>query len=313
MNRRERRANGIIGAPDRYFQSADYNTRVYEALRAQAIGLALNRFKWVGLPETCDQRYLELQLLFKGCATIAHPRQSPDMWCTLQCAPNGIPNMYGNPTAWHCIGDNGTDFEADPTTGVVIYDNSLRFPPIMQIEMWVRELTDVIRTKQINRLHCKTPFIIECPQEMQQQAANIFKQISGNEPGIIVSRGFEAINLKVHQTGAVLLTEELTAEERNIWARIYAHLGIANATAKAERMVAEEVKLYHEPTEIMKMDYLACRRRAAQELNDRFGFDVRIVSNEDTYSKTYNYTRDMQQIMEDLDTVVSMQPGDEND
>lgn len=306
MSRKDRRVLGYN--PDRYWQSNDYNSRVFDALRAQAVALAMNRFKWVGLPDSCDPRYLEMQLLFKGKATIAHPRNNDTLWCSLQCVGNTMPNMYGNPSGWRAIGDNGTDFECDNTNGVIVYDNSFRYPPMAQVDMWVRELTDVIRTKQINRMHCKTPYIIECPQEMVQQAENLFKQITGNEPGIIASRGLEMIQLKVHNTEVPLYVDELTAEERNIWARIYAHLGIANATAKAERMVAEEVKLYHEPTEIMKMDYLGCRRRAAEELNQRFGFDIKVVSNEDTYSKTYNYNRDMQQIMEDLE--ISGEVGD---
>ena len=308
-SRRARRSFGY-NFNDSYWQSDAYNRTVFQALRAQAIGLALNRFRYDGLPDTCDVRYLEMQLLFKGCATIAQPAGNDRFWVTLQACQDGRYNMYGDPSHWRAIGENGTSFACDNRNAVMIWDNSYRYPVMQQIDVWCRELADVIRTKQINRMHVKTPLIIETPQEQEQQAINLYKQIAGGEPAVIATRGIESIQLKVHDMGVSYLGEELSAEERNIWSRIYLILGIDNATAKAERMVAEEIKSYKAPTEIQRLDYLECRRRAFDKFNRRFGFDVKVVQNDDTFSDTYNYQRDIARIMQDVQVTDDVAEGE---
>ena len=49
-----------------YWQTAGYNQRLYRMFRAEMLGMCLNRFKWVNLPKTCNERYLELTLLVQG-------------------------------------------------------------------------------------------------------------------------------------------------------------------------------------------------------------------------------------------------------
>ena len=42
---------------DMYWQTSDYNTRLFMMFRAQILGMALSRFKWVGLPKTCVDKF----------------------------------------------------------------------------------------------------------------------------------------------------------------------------------------------------------------------------------------------------------------
>ena len=289
-------------AQPNYWESADYNTRLFMMFRAEILGMALSRFKWLNLPKTCDERYLELTLILQGQASIAFPISKPGVFFSTQLAQVSRPNIYDNPTAWRAIGNNGFRFSADWKNGVVVWDNRMRYPLLEKINIWARELTDIVRTKQLNRQHQKIPFIFKVPQEMKQQAENIYKQVSGGSPAIIGTNGMEQFEPDVWMTGVPYIGEELNSEMENIWNEVYQCLGIANQTFKTERMIEDEVKSQREPSQMARLDSLLCRREAANKLNNRFSEylkePIRVVWNYDNASDNYNFKHDLKQILE---------------
>ena len=290
-NARKMRRQNIFGL-DNYWQTGDYNSQLFLMYRQQIIKLAMNRFKWVNLPPTCDERYLEMTLLFQGIATIAFPKRQRGVFYSTQVAQMSPPNVYDNPTKWYSIGNNGWRFKCNNSNGVIVWDNRARYPLMQAIDIWARELVDVRRTKQLNRMHVKTPYIIKCPPEQEQQAENIYKQMAGGEPAIITTTGIENIDIDVINTNVKYLGEELTAEELNTWQQIYQMLGIDNLTFKAERMVQDEVNKRDEPSDLMALDGLNCRREACDKLNERFGdfleAPITCVWAKDNISDNYN-------------------------
>ena len=288
-----------------YWQSSDYNTRLFMMFRAEIMGMALSRFKWLGLPKTCDERYLELTLVMQGIASIAFPEKMRGTFFSTQLAQTGRPNIYDNPTSWRAIGNNGFRFDASWKNGVIVWDNRMRYPLLEKINIWARELTDVVRTKQMNRMHQKIPFIFNVPQEMQDQAANVYKQVCGGEPAIIGTDGLQAMKPDVWQTPVEYIGEELNSEMENIWNEIYQTLGIANQTFKTERMIEDEVKSQKEPSMFVRLDSLQCRREAAKILTERWSEyldeEVRVVWNYDNASENYNYKHDLKSQKEGVD------------
>lgn len=299
---------------DLYWQSAQYNSLIFENYRQQIIKLATSRFKWVNLPPTCDERYLEMILLFQGIATIAFPKKQKGIFYSTQVAQMSPPNVYDNPSEWYSLGNNGWRFKVKPTNGVIVWDNRARYPLMPMIDMWAHELTDIRRTKQVNRLHVKNPIVITCAPEQQNQAENLFKEIAGNEPAIITTNGISSIETNVIKTDVPFLGEELTAEELNTWQQIYQMLGIENLTYKAERMVQDEVNKRDEPSDLMALDGLNCRREAAEKLNRRFGkyLDKPIegVWAKDWQSKNYDFEHNEEAMLE-LETGTEVSNGDD--
>lgn len=299
-SRRVRR-NNFYGN-ENYWESASYNSQLFLFYRTQIMKLALSRFKWIGLPPTCNERYLEMVLLTQGIATIAFPKKQPGIFYSTQVAQMSPPNIYDNPTKWISIGNNGWRFKANNSNGVIIWDNRVRYPLMQGIDMYARELVDIRRNKQLNRMHVKTPYIIKCSPQQEQQAVNIYKQVAGGEPAIIVTEGFENIEVDVLKTDVPFLGEELTTEELNTWQQIYQMLGIENLTYKAERMVQDEVNKRDEPSDIIALDGLNCRREACEKLNDRFGIfleqPITCVWNKDILSSNYNFLVDIKEQME---------------
>lgn len=146
-NRRNKRL--WLYKSDLYWQSASYNSQLFMIYRQQIIKLAMNRFKWINLPKTCDERYLEMILLFQGVATISYPRKLKGTFFSTQVAQMSPPNIYDNPTKWISVGNNGWRFKVGESSlegkGVIVWDNRARYPLMQMIDMWAMELVDIRR------------------------------------------------------------------------------------------------------------------------------------------------------------------------
>ena len=137
---------------------------------------------------------------------------------------------------------------------------------------------------------------------MEQQALNVYKQVSGGEPAVIATEGISRFQPDVWMTGVPFIGEELTAEEENIWNEIYLALGIAHQTYKNERMIEDEVRSQREPSNFVRLDSLNCRREACKKLNDRFGnlleHEVNVIWDYDNGSENYNYLHNIKEQVE---------------
>lgn len=292
-----------------YWQSAALNQRWAQFFRAQLIQMALSRFRWINLPDTCNARYLEMQLLTKSMATISYNAGADFKdwrFYSLQMTPSGL-DMYGEPLDWRCIGDNGTNFGASPLSGVAIYDNLLWSSTIGSIELLSYDLADIIRTKQVNRQHAKQPITLVGDQAYRQQMLNIYKQITGNEPAIIATKGMQNVDIAAIKTGAEYIGDKLNEDFRETFNIALTMLGIQNLPFKSERQTADEIQDYEEPTELISLSPLKARRMACDKFNERFaGSNIggRIIDpidcvwSQDLESKAYNFRHNLEKMLE---------------
>lgn len=296
MSRRskQRKPKGFYG--NNYWQSADFNQRLYNGFRTQILNIAMSRFKWINLPATCDERFLEWTLLTQGVATIAHPKRGNRKECfySTQAIVQNYPNVYDNPTKWDSFGNNGWRFGVDSSNGVLIWDNLTRLPLLDMLELYARELTDIMRTKQLNRQHQKIPFIITGSQDQKLDMLNLYKMVDGGEPAILATNAMSTIDFKALKTDVPFLGNELQEEILNVWNNIYTLLGIDNMPFKAERQIQDEVNSATEPCEMMALSPLTARREACRKLNERFApfieKPIGVVWRKDNASDNYNFS-----------------------
>lgn len=276
-----------------YWQSQNFNQLAFVAYRQQLLSLALSRFRWEGLPPTCNERFLEYTLLFNGCATIAFPKKQKGVFYSTQVVEQSPPNVYDNPSKWRSVGNNGWSFNVTNKNGVFLYDNKLRRSILTTIDFFALELQDIAATRRLNRMHQKTPYTITAPQGKELDIINAYKQLTGNEPAMLgYSSMMDDINVGTINTQVTFIGEELDAAEINAWSRIYAFLGIPSLPFKAERQVEDEVKSNKAPSELSLLDPLSCRREAADKLNARFSEyldePIRVYFNRDIETDNFN-------------------------
>lgn len=284
------------------WQTSQINTRLYQYYVDIMLKMAMSRFQWIGLPPTCDARYLEYVLITQGMASIAFPKKMQGKFLSLQCAPYGHLNMYDRPIKWEAIGHNDTRYSCDKYNGVVVFDNETRYPLMSGIELYANELVHIRMTKRMNRLHQQIPFILSGPQEKQQDMINLFKQIYGGEPAVLTTDGFEQLNYNALTTGVKFIGEELAIDEANTWGRIYTMLGIENSTLKQERQTEDEIRAQENPANLIVSSSIDERRKAADELNKRFGDlldePIKVVTRQDYESENWNIIHSLKSMSE---------------
>lgn len=300
MSNKNRAKKGCHFGELNYWQSADYNRRTRLMYEEWILQLAINRFRWVGLPDTCDERVLEWSLHRNGAAAICKPKSEdmPPVWLSLPCVKNGMLNMYANPTSWRCNGIAGnTHFESDWDNGAWIWYNQSQFGIWNAIQLFATRLTHLTRTEDINLFHQHIPMAIIVPDNLKRDAQNLFKDIAGGEPAVIANKTFEEIEVKAISTEQPYIGIDLNLAMQNQFNTVYRYLGIEHlAFEKGERMIEEEARGNSYPTNLMLIDCLQARRKACDWLNENFGLDVHVYFNSDVESYNFNFLADVERM-----------------
>ena len=291
---------------DRFWQSSAFNQRVFAKNLDECLALAMNRFRWVNLPETCDARYLELQLHTKGFATICFDEETPDIWLSLMVTLNSDYNMYGLPIRWRALGDNGkADIQVEATkNGEMVYYSNTRCNPWNALEIYARKITHYERTEDINLSHQHKPWVFIAPQEKRQELVNLLKQVDGGEPAVLGDGKFLDLIEKITaiDTKVPLVTEELALSKMNVYWDLLRYLGIPHlAFEKGERMIESEARANSAPTNIMLLNCLQARRDAIKKLRKLSSAfdDTEVVFNDDWESYNFNYRHNIEQAAQD--------------
>lgn len=285
-----------------YWQSQNYNERLIMMYRNMIVQMAMSRFKWLNLPPTCDERFLEWTLLYEGVACICYPRTQEGIFYSTRATFDSHPNVYDDFPKWRSTGNNGWNFYANKETGTLVWDNSSRFPLMSGINIKAQELAHIQLTKEMNRFHQQIPWVLKGPANRKNDMIQIMKQVAGGEQAIIGFDGFDEIEVEALKTDTPFLGEQLAQDEKNCWNGVYHLLGIENAPMKRERQTEDEIQAMKSPTELIRLSSLNERRKAADYLNNHFGQylqkPIKVVWREDNESANWNLFHNDRALME---------------
>ena len=288
---------------DNFWQTDNYNYRTYCMYFDMLLSIALNRFRWEGLPDTCDARFFEKTLHRNGIATLAHSTDTPDVLNTLQAMPQGEYDMYGYPTKWRAVGYNGlTDYPCTNDNAALCYYNWSRTSPWNTLEIYARKMAHYSRTEDVNLSQQMKPFIGIAPQEKRMELVNLFKQVEGGEPVILGDNGLYDMASKttVIDTKVPFIGEELSQGCMNVLAQALLFLGVPHlAFEKGERMIEDEARANTAATNVMLLDCLQARRDFCKIANERFGLNLQVYFNDDFESYNFNYLSNVESLAQD--------------
>lgn len=293
MGRRNRNKKNTGFYDGNYWQSADFNRRSFDANFDWLLSLALNRFRWVNLPDTCNACYLERVLLENGQATIAKRPNFPNeaAWVSVQAIFSSVYDIYGEPAEWRARGWGSTlEFDCSPENGVMIFNSNSRTNVWNGLNIIARRLAHLERTEDVNLAHQQTPWLITAPREKKLEVVNIYKQLQGGEPAILADDSFmNSINVGKIDTQVEYIGDKLNIAKQNLVNQAYLMLGIEHlAFQKGERMIEQEANGNNAPTTVRLMDSLQARRTACEKLNAKFGLNVQVYFNDDIESYNFN-------------------------
>lgn len=263
-----------------FCESAYMNNRTYLQYYNRLTELAISMFEWQNLPETVDQRFLEMCLFSDGMCVFFQDEVLG--YLSLQCMIGGKLNVYRIPMKRRAYATNGYQRELDGTNSVIIFNNYLHTNSMLDVEMFSKRLYNLDRAIDVNANAQKTPVLIQCDESQRLTMKNLYKQYEGNEPFIFGSKGLDANGLKVLQTGAPYVADKLYELKTQIWNEALTYLGISNINVvKKERMITDEVTRNQGGTVASRYSRLESRRQACKQINEMFGLDIWVDYRED--------------------------------
>lgn len=260
------------------YTTIDYLTRIKE--------YAMNTFKWVNLPKSVDARFIEEQLFEKG--KICFFKDKTLGFLCLPVNEEGFLNVYNHFNIRRIYASNGFRRTRKISNSVIIYNNYLKTPTFITANLYAIRLSQVQRTIDINLNAQRTPILISCTPQQRLTLKNLYKKYEGNEPVIFADAEFNVDSVRVLNTKAPYLVNDLALYKHDLWNEVFTFLGINNANQdKRERLVASEVDANDEQVEQARFNMLDARLDACKLINDMFGLDISVKFRNDEVQQQF--------------------------
>lgn len=268
----------IPNQPNREFWEAqDRNSWRYRIYYERLMELAISMFEWKNLPETVDERFLELALYSDGHAVFFKDAELGD-YLALRAMIGGPMSVYNVPTRRRAYAVNGYNCDLDNKNSVLIYNNMVRTNSLPIVETYARRLWDLDCAIDVNAKAQKTPVLVIADDKSRLTMKQLYMQYDGNMPFIY---GYpDQVNpnsLKALNTQAPYVADKLQALKTSLWNEILTALGITNVSyQKKERMITDEVVRAQGGTIASRYSRLNARRQAAKQINEMFGLNIEV-------------------------------------
>lgn len=261
--------------------------------------MATNRFKWTGLPDSVDPRFLELTLFYRALSVFYFDKDF-DKFFALQGGAAGELNMMNNPTWYFVTGnafvskrlsafpqnkqDDKGFWYREEAECVPIWANYLRVPDLDIVMIYAHKLAEADISIEINVKNARRPKVIAVDENQRLSATNITRQIDEGNPLIQISSNGgmsilpTALDLGIDPDAI----EKLSIVRTRLWNECMGLLGINNANQdKKERLVESEVGANDDQIQVTKDVNLNARKLAAYQINQRYGLAVDVCYNTD--------------------------------
>lgn len=262
--------------------AAQLNNQQYGEIFNRLTNIALSRFKWVNLPDTCRPEILEMTLLFYGCALFMN---DPDLGYIH--TPVNLPGPFN--VYYESIVREAYSFEYRRTfsidDSVLIKANHTMFPDYLTIWNYTPKIANCLRAIDVHTETLKRPFMLVCPDKDVNSAKTILNKVSDNEVAIMGEHIGDNGEIKILPFGSQSNLPDMWANVKNYLNQVFSSLGVKNSyTEKRERMITSEAEGESNATRHELESELNERELACERINDMFGLDVHVEANElDTF------------------------------
>lgn len=262
------------------------------------LNILMYSFSIEGLPDSCNERFFKLNLIFNGYAALI---KDPDLgYLSLGVRPtvnSSQLNIYGEYPDVMAFGWNGfnkqyTNYmygtDNSDAEAVICRDNDMMYPMINIIWMYAKRLTDTMRTLDITARKLKTPYFITCDEAQKSSIKKILEDVDFNQDSIIANRSTMPNEFNVLQTGVQPESVRVLWEHySNLESEIRTFLGINSAANldKKERLVVDEAEANDILTDINIQYRLKSYQQFCDTVNNLWGLNIRFISNIDIVEK----------------------------
>lgn len=256
-----------------FWRSAKKNNATFYQYYNRLTELAISMFEWKNLPDTIDERFMELALFADGMCVFFQDETIG--YLALRTMIGGRLDVYQIPMERRAYASNGYNRQLDETNSVIIFNNRLHTNALLEVENFAIRLSDLDRTIDVNAYAQKTPLLIACDEQQRLTLKNVYMNYTGNEPVIFGDNNLNPNSIQAINTGAPYVADKLYELKTQIWNEALTYLGISNLTInKKERLITDEVMRNQGGTIASRYSRLQARRQACEKINEMFGLNI---------------------------------------
>ena len=263
-----------------FWDSAITNELSYKQYYNKLTELSTSMFEWKNLPDTVDERFMEMVLFSSGMAVFFEDKDLG--YLCLNCATGGKLNVYRVPVVRRAYASNGYNKRLTIKNSVIIWNNYIRTNSMLDVQLFAYRLANLDRSIDINARAQRTPIMIRCSEAQRMTMENLYMQYDGNQPFIFADKNLNPNDLTVLQTGAPYVAQDLYVLKTQLWNEALTYLGISNVNiTKKERLITDEVQRNQGGTIASRYSRLEMRKKACDEINKMFGLNIDVAYRDD--------------------------------
>lgn len=288
------------------------NDMQYQITFIRLVNEALQRYKIEGLPSTMSQRVILQSLLWYGCVVFYEYQEK---LFALPGVPTGNGfNIYGDPgSAWVYSIYNGQfnkeiklfipgsdeatflkeligNRQTGTPTGVIVWDNKMRYPFINTVWFFAKCIADCYRTLDITRYWLKRPLFLTGPEEMSESVIKVVENLDENPSAVYleeipgVQRNSTLLNTNANGQNLQDVTGILEWYE-NKFRELCGLDSNAQMDKKGENLITAEITVNDQYQQTSLDKSLEEIQEGLDNVNKFFGLDLSVMQNEATKQK----------------------------
>lgn len=267
-------------APAKFTKSAKYlNDIQTEDIFNRITNIALSRFKWNGLPDSCMEDVLEETLFFYGRAVFFN-----DADLGFIHTPVNLPgpfNIYYESTVREAYSFGPFRRRLTIDNSVLIRNNHTMTPDYLTVWNYAPKISNCLRAIDVHTETLKRPFMIKCQEKEKTSVKQALRGISDNEIAIVGDKFADTDSIKVLNLGDKSNLQDMWANVKNYLNQCFNSLGVKNSyTEKRERMITPEAEGETNSIRHVLESALAERKEACRLINKMYGLNITVEANE---------------------------------
>ena len=243
--------------------------------------LALNMFRWEGLPDTIKSRHIENSLYHNGLCIIINDDNLG--FISVPCNYGANLNINNEPTEVITTGYNYiktikymSDKEKDKCQ--LILNNDLGIGNKEYIEYFAQKMYEVDTVIRANINQQKYPWFIPCEPKLKNSIKLMFEKVDNLEPLILADKSIISEGIQVLTTNTPYVADKLNEYKFELEREILTFLGLNNNFEKKERLLTNEIDSNNQFIEANIEIQYKNRLIAQDYLNSKFGWNCKVIN-----------------------------------
>lgn len=237
--------------------------------------LALNMFKWEGLPSTIESRHIESALFDYG-KCVFFDDENLGLIC-LPCHYTTDVNVYGEAKSYIATGFGFSKQLKDGDKVQIMLNNDLGEPTCDYVNMYANKMVNVEMSIDQNIKQQRIPWIVEGDKNTKFSMEQVFQQIIDGELVVHVNKDLGLNNANVIQLPTPFIALQLNEYKYELEREILTTFSLNNTVEKEERLLVDEINSNNDYIEQMSEIMYRTRKSFCDKVNKKFDTNITVT------------------------------------